>query len=250
MTTWVLLRGLMREARHWGEFPALLQQGMDVQSIVTLDLPGNGRLNAQVSAISVEEMANHCRAQLGLLGHKPPYFVVALSLGAMAAVEWSEKYPEEISRLVLINTSLAPLSPFYHRLRPVNYPALMLNLLFGSVVQREVLILRLTSTRIRTEQQKAELLGRWVSYARERPTARANIFRQLKAAMTHRARQAAPPVPVLLLASEHDRLVDVRCTHALGKKWGSPIHVHPTAGHDLPLDDGNWVVQQITQWMD
>jgi len=31
MTTWVLLRGLMREARHWGEFPMLFQNAMSAQ---------------------------------------------------------------------------------------------------------------------------------------------------------------------------------------------------------------------------
>ena len=124
MTTWVLLRGLMREARHWGEFPLQFQNGVDAGNVVTLDFPGNGSLHTQTSPDTVAEMANHCRTQLKQLGYEPPYRVLALSLGAMVAVEWSRQYPAEVESMVLINTSLAPYNPFYHRLRPGNYPAL------------------------------------------------------------------------------------------------------------------------------
>jgi len=40
-------------------------------------------------------------------------------------------------------------------------------------------------------------------------------------------------------------LVSVRCSERLAAQWGVLLQLHPTAGHDLPLDDGSWVVQQI-----
>ena len=132
MTTWVLLRGLMREKRHWGEFPAQFQKAIGADHVATLDFPGNGRFHAQASAASVPAMANSIRTQLGQSGFQPPYSVLALSLGAMAAVAWSETYPAELERMVLISTSLAPYSPFSQRLRPANYPALIRSLLAGS----------------------------------------------------------------------------------------------------------------------
>ena len=58
MSTWVLLRGLTRESRHWGEFPARLQSRFANSNVVALDLPGNGRLNAQRSPASIEAMAD------------------------------------------------------------------------------------------------------------------------------------------------------------------------------------------------
>lgn len=249
MTTWVLLRGLMREARHWGEFPMQFQDTMDMQNVVTLDFPGNGSLHAQTSASSVTAMADHCRAQLRHLGYQPPYCVVALSLGAMVAVEWSQLHPAEIERMVLINTSLAPHNPFYHRLRPSNYPALVRFLIYSSVARRERLILRLTSTQDRTEHQRAILLEQWEAYARECPVTRANIVRQLRAAIAYRAAPTAPPVPVLLLAAQQDRLVNVKCSLTLAQQWGCAISLHPSAGHDLPLDDGLWVAQQVKEWI-
>jgi pimeloyl-ACP methyl ester carboxylesterase len=247
MTTWVLLRGLMREKRHWGEFPTLFQNGISAQHVVALDFPGNGSLHAQTSVKSVAAMANYARMQLNQLGYAPPYSVLALSLGAMVAVAWSELYPAEFEKMVLINTSLAPYNPFYHRLRPENYPALIRSLFYGSAAQRESLILRLTSTQSPEHQQ--EILKQWVAYAREYPVARANILRQLQAALCHRAAPTVPPAPVLLLAAQQDQLVNVKCSLTLSQHWRCAIRLHPTAGHDLPLDDGVWVTQQVKEWL-
>lgn len=251
MTTWVLLRGLMREARHWGEFTTLFQGEMPTQDIVTLDFHGNGNLHAYPSASSVEIMAEHCRAQLAQSGHTPPYRVLALSLGAMVAVAWAERYPDELEKVVLINTSLAPHNPFYQRLRPENYIALLRGLILGSVAQREALILRLTSnlTGVKNSKCAEEILQKWRLYATEYPITRANILRQLLAAMRYRAQAKSPAVPILLLAGLQDKLVNPECSLSLSKKWTCAIKTHPEAGHDLPLDDGAWVTQAIKEWL-
>ena len=248
MSCWVLLRGLMREARHWGDFPNYFQHTLGAEQVVTLDFPGNGSLYAQASPRSVSEMANYCRAQLNELGIKPPYQVLALSLGAMVAVDWSTRHPSEFERLVLINTSLAPLNPFYYRLRPRNYPSLLRIFIHGSIRERESLILRLTSMRELTQQQASTLLDHWETYARECPVTRANFLRQLYAAITFRASPTAPLVPLLLLAGQQDQLVNVKCSIELSNRWGAPIKLHPTAGHDLPLDDSEWVARQVKDW--
>jgi len=249
MSTWVLLRGLMREARHWGDFPAQFQKITGAQKVVTLDFPGNGQLHMQASPTSVAEMAESCRAQLEQQGIAPPYNVLALSLGAMVAVAWSERYPHELERMVLINTSLAPYNPFYHRMRPRNYPGLTRFLIFNSIPARERSVLQITSNKQRTVQQRTALLEQWESYARECPVSRANILRQLRAAATFHAAPLAPPVPVLLLSGPQDNLVNAKCSLTLAQRWNSPIRLHPTAGHDIPLDDGEWVAKQVKDWM-
>ena len=249
MTTWVLLRGLMREARHWGEFPLLFQNAMGAQHLVALDFPGNGILHSQASPTSVKEMADYCHTRLGQLGYSPPYRVLAMSLGAMVAVAWSELYPAELEKMVLINTSLAPYSPFYHRLRPANYAALLRFLLYGSAAQRECLILQLTSALKSHSEHRQTILDQWITYEQEFPTTRANILRQLQAALCYRAAPTAPPAPVLLLAGQQDRLVNAKCSLTLAQHWRCAIRLHPTAGHDLPLDDGDWVTQQVKEWL-
>ena len=240
MTTWVLLRGLMREARHWGGFPALFQAVTKAGQLVTLDFPGNGSLYAQKSLPTVAAMAEYCHTQMQ--GYPKPFRVLALSLGAMAGVEWSRAYPQEIEKLVLINTSLAPYNPFYYRLRPANYAVLMRFLLAGTARQREQLILDLTSAK-----DRSALVESWSRYAQEYQISRINILRQLFAAMRYRAGQ--PPVPVLLLAGEKDQLVNVKCSLALAQEWGCAIARHPDAGHDLPLDEPLWVAEQVHAWL-
>jgi len=50
------------------------------------------------------------------------------------------------------------------------------------------------------------------------------------------------------LNGARDRLVDARCSERLAQAWQVELHTHPDAGHDLPLDDGEWVARQVAQW--
>ena len=45
-----------------------------------------------------------------------------------------------------------------------------------------------------------------------------------------------------------DRLVDPRCTTAIARAWGVPHELHPWAGHDVPLDDPGWVIEQVERF--
>lgn len=244
--TWVLLRGLMRESRHWGEFATQFQAAHPDEDIVTLDFPGNGVRYRETSASSVQEMAEFCRHELKERGYAPPYQLLSVSLGAMVAVAWADAHPEELSRVVLINTSLAPHNPFYHRLRPKNYPALLFIMLFGSVAKREQLILCVTSTTSKQSTTVAEpILKQWQAYAESAPISVRNIWRQLRAALCYRAPAQKPSVALLMLAGEQDDLVNPQCSIRLAKKWQCELRLHPAAGHDLPLDDATWVIQQV-----
>lgn len=108
MRPWILLRGLMRETRHWGEFPQVLATYLPTAEIVMLDLPGNGSLHLRRSPDYVHDMVEACRGQLQERGIAPPYNLLALSLGAMVACDWATRHPDEIEKAVLINTSLRP----------------------------------------------------------------------------------------------------------------------------------------------
>ena len=72
---------------------------------------------------------------------------------------------------------------------------------------------------------------------------------QLVAAARYRAPLARPAPPLLILASEHDALVDHSCSRQLARHWTTAFAEHPTAGHDLPLDDGPWVARQVGHWL-
>jgi pimeloyl-ACP methyl ester carboxylesterase len=245
VSTWVLLRGLTRESRHWGDFPGVLREHLNDAEVCLIDLPGNGRLNDRKSPRQVPAMAEDCRAQLHERGLAPPYFLLAMSLGAMVAVDWADRYPSEVAGCVLINTSLRPFNPFYHRLRPRNYLPLLAMLLPGNdAACREKTVLRLTSSR----PDRPGKLAEWVAYASENPVSPGNALRQLLAAAVYRAPRGQPRPPLLVLASAGDRLVDPQCSQCLAGHWQAAFVEHPTAGHDLPLDDGAWVAGQLALW--
>jgi pimeloyl-ACP methyl ester carboxylesterase len=249
MNTWILIRGLTREAGHWGHFAAALQRALPPGStLLTPDLPGNGQLHGQRSPGSVHEMVEALRATLAAQGLAGPYNVVAMSLGAMVTVAWSQTYPDELRRTVLINTSLRPFSPFWHRLRPANYPLILGLLLRRASAQTwERAIMQMTT---RHPPEPAATLQHWVALRAAHPVTVANGLRQLWAASRYRAEDQAPKVPMLMLNSLGDRLVHPDCSAAVAKAWGLPLIRHPTAGHDLPLDATSWVVAQIQAWLE
>ncbi|MGF6114944.1 pimeloyl-ACP methyl ester carboxylesterase [Janthinobacterium lividum] len=245
--TWILLRGLMREQRHWGTFPATLARALPGARIVTPDLPGNGTRHDEDSATLVAAMVESCRQDLQARGIAPPYRLLALSLGGMVAVEWAHRYPQEITRCVLINTSMRPYSPFYRRLRWQNYGTLLRQLLLGDQGSQEALILRLTSRR--HGQGNPALLANWLRFQQEYPVSRRNALRQLLSAARYRAPLIHPPMPVLVMAGAQDQLVDHRCSQRLARAWQADCLIHRDAGHDLPLDEGEWVAQSVARWL-
>lgn len=247
MSTWIFLRGLTRESRHWGLFPETFGNEVPAAQVFTPDLPGNGTLNAETSPLHVEDMTESIRTRLMAQGIGPPYHLLAMSLGAMAAVAWAARHPDEIRGAVLINTSLRPFSPFYRRLKPDSYFRLLKLALPGTSEQdRESTIMALTSHQA---DYPEEVLKNWVAYRREYPVSSRNALRQLVAAARFRAPHTRPAAPLLILASEHDALVDHSCSHQLARHWTTAFAEHPTAGHDLPLDDGLWIARQVGRWL-
>lgn len=249
MTHWILLRGLTREARHWGDFPEQLAAVPGVSGVRTLDLPGNGRRWREKSPAGISSIVEDCRARLGPTENRqPPHCLLAMSLGAMVATEWLFRHPEEIETAVLINTSMRPLGWPHERLRPRNAPAL-LGLLrnWHDAGAAERRILSMTSKK---ELGSAELVDHWGKLRYECPVSRMNALRQLLAAARYRLPPGAAPVPVLLLSSAQDGLVDSRCSARLAARWGCRHEVHAEAGHDLPLDDPRWVLARIREWLD
>ncbi len=243
--TWVLLRGLTREHRHWEDFPAKLQQCFPDAQIITPDLPGNGEHADIISPASIQDMMLFLRKDIASTIAGGPVHIIGLSMGAMVAIEWMKSYPQECAASILINTSLKGISPFYHRLRPENYYRMLYSLFTSNNYRREKMILQMTSTLYPDTEQ---LLQRWVSYAEENTVLASNALRQLLAASRYCSPKQKPNVPILLLRSKNDKLVNSQSSVSLAQSWLLPIETHPLAGHDLPLDDGDWVCQKINHW--
>ncbi|MDD3325571.1 MAG: alpha/beta hydrolase [Zoogloea sp.] len=241
--TWLLLRGLTREAGHWGRFPQQLQAALPGARILAIDLPGNGTLHRHPSPTSIPEMVAACRGELAARGVTGPVHVVAMSLGAMVSVAWAAAYPEELCGCVLINSSLRGISPMRQRLQPRSWLSLLSVPLRRTAHGREAVVLRLTSRRA-----PPAALDEWAELARQRPVSTWNALRQLLAAARFQAPALPPAVPMLVLCGGRDALVSPECSLALARRWDLPVHLHPNAGHDLPLDDSAWVTNRIRDW--
>jgi pimeloyl-ACP methyl ester carboxylesterase len=103
-----------------------------------------------------------------------------------------------------------------------------------------------------TLHRKLRDAGRYARMAcdiqRDSPVSSRTVGAQLKAAS-----QFVPPnvsQRTLIVSSGQDRLVSPRCSRDLASFLGAPVREHAEAGHDLPLDDPAWLLEQIANWVE
>lgn len=233
--TWVLLRGLARDSRHWESFPSRLRAALGGEAqVLAVDLPGNGALASRRSPASVRGMVEAYRESTG----GRPVHLLGLSLGAMAAVEWAHRFPREVASMVLVNASAGGVSRPWQRLRP---PAAWTLL---TARHREAGIVSVCSNLADTNRT----IESWTGHARSAVTSPMNTARQLLAAIRFRLPLSPPGVPTLVVASAADRLVSVECSIVIARRCGWPLLLHPSAGHEIALDDPAWLARQCARW--
>ena len=243
---WIFLRGLTREARHWGSYVTQFEACMSPAQVTVLDLPGTGKFHQQTSPLNVQDMVLFARQQLLAQGIKPPYALLGMSLGAMVCMDWAQRFEKEVNCLVLINTSMRPHSSMLQRLRPKQWlPILGLAANWGNGRYTERSIHRMTCNQL---ARRDEDLAAWLEIRRSAPFSRANALRQLLAAARFSCAMQTPRCPALVLSSRADQLVNPVCSTQLAGAWQAAHRTHPWAGHDLPHDDGLWVCERIRDW--
>ncbi|WP_041521584.1 alpha/beta fold hydrolase [Gilvimarinus agarilyticus] len=240
---WVLLRGLGRESAHWGAFSAQCEAQLG-EPFLCLDVPGSGVHYGQVSPDTIGAMREFVQAQLAKkLPPDAPIAIVGLSMGGMLALDWALAEPQRVRRLVLINSS-SRLSPFWHRLRWRNWGSVAVALFDRRIPRCERRILRMVSN---SAANRDALLRKWVTIQTRRPVSKSNLRRQLHAASCYQVNQAPTPA-TLVLTSRADQMVSWHCSEALARYLQADMAIHPSAGHDLPVDAPEWVLDQIQQW--
>lgn len=245
MTHIILLRGLAREAAHWLTFPEQLQRalGSDYE-IHCIDFPGCGKYYQQTALHSVAAMTDHARAKIvSILDSGEPVFIIGISMGGMVALEWAQRFPQEIQGLVLINSSSGD-QPIFWRVLPGALPDIFLALILPCR-QREARVLRRISN-LTTKYR--EHFQHWLAIQQQRPITRTTIINMLRAAALFRPK-ATCVADGVVLASDTDRLVSVRASEDIAKRFNWPLVRHPNAGHDLPMDAPDWVVDQIAGYI-
>lgn len=240
--TWLLLRGLTRGQGHWGDFPEVLKKQFPQDQILLLDLPGNGFEFREKSPWQIKNYVEFLRSRMKQNAESPKELhVVAVSLAAMVVIEWMKIYPNEIEKAYLINTSLKGSGSFFERLRPENYGNLIKIFGVRDVREREKMVLKMTS---RNLQAQEKWIDQFAQHSEECKVDYENFIRQLVAASQSSVTDT-PPGSLKILVSRHDNFVNPKCSLKIAKLWGIEPSVHPWAGHDLTLDDPQWVVQQL-----
>lgn len=240
---WILLRGLGRESGHWGPFTEQFRRRFPSDAVLTVDYPGVGARENEKAPLTVPRLAQGIATAL-TTWNPSETIVVGHSLGGMVAMALASQYPD-LKGLVLINTSASGVNRWQERVQIPAAVEMAEVFATGNLRQREEKILRLVS---RQPESHGEILQIWVKLAQERPISRQVIVKQLLAAARFRLPQISSQTAKLVLAGLGDSLVNPGCSKALGERLKVPVRFHPWAGHELSLDDPEWLLTEVERW--
>ncbi|PKH02789.1 hydrolase [Psychromonas sp. MB-3u-54] len=235
----VLIRGLFRGKPHWGPFTEKLRAAFPHKNISPVDIPGCGELSSEISPCSIEAMVESIRSQRTF---KANVDIISLSMGGMIALKWAEMYPSEVGSVVCINTSTSGFTPFYQRLLPKNYLKI-LRAFWARPFQRESLIYSMVSNK----KRDIDVVSHWVSIERLHPIRRVNFVRQLLAALRFKVKR--PSCRLLFISSIQDGLVSCQASQAMAIQWKVALINNQLDGHDIPLDNPDWLCKQLLSWL-
>lgn len=238
---WILLRGLCRGVGHWGDFVDLFKVRYPQHSVELIDIPGNGYRNLETSPQEISQYVDEIRQKSQFLQEGRTVRILALSLGGMIAMDWAHRYPDEVEKIVLMSSSSGGLSQPWERFQLSNFPRFAKIMTSQSAEAFERSVLEMISN----NHDRAEaVLPALTEHTLEYPVQYLNFAKQIWAASRFKAPESAR-AEVVILGSWGDRMVSPQCSLALAKHFGIEARMHPWAGHDIPIDDPQWILDQL-----
>ncbi len=246
-----LIIGLTKESRHWSPaFIDSLKSEFEPHSIQMVDLSGSGKVRHLKSPILMKKIAAAARSQVVFHeGHRR--ILISISLGGMSAWSWVDQFPNDFTHLVMINSSLAGLSPLWKRVQPVGMWNFIKVALASRGKKKEKLILDLCSN---NRQHADEIYPAWVKIGEEANMSLANTIRQVIAGGTFSAK-STPKIPLLVMAAKHDRLAHYSCSEDIVKHASTTAPVKfvltedPLIGHAFHVDAPQVLAEEIRSWV-
>ena len=237
-----LLRGLGRDSRHWGSFIQQLESQSYCHKAIGMDLPGTGRFNELSSPLTIKQTAEFVATQIETDEHEPKV-LVAVSLGAMVGLELLKIRPQMFQKAFVMNSSFKNLSPIKHRLQLAGMKQLVKILSFKNDPEKsEYEVLKMVSA---NKERWQEVSQEWAKLATEKRIKPQNFARQLAAAALYKLYPEPPETPVIILNGGKDKMVHPDCSQALADYWEAPLYTNLKAGHDICIDDPEWVLERI-----
>lgn len=241
-----LVIGLTKEARHWSQdFLDEIKRELNPHQIHLVDLPGSGKLLHKPSPASMAKIVDTARAEQVFHADRKR-IVIAISLGGMVAWNWVTRYPQDFHGMVMINSSLAGVSPIFKRLQPRGLMDFLRIATTPQGEKKEQLILKLCSNHA---ERSKKILPRWTELGLEAPMSFRNILHQFLSAAKFRPKHI-PKIPLLVIVAKHDRLAHYSCSGDTAKLAQAKLVIHddPQVGHAFHVDAPEFLVKTIKEW--
>ena len=244
MKNLLLIRGLSREKRHWGEFPDLVENNLDIR-VHTLDNLGCGEFYEKETPLTIRENVDFLQEQFEKLYTENPgeWYLLGISLGGMFVAEWAQRI-NPFKKVFVINSSIKNLSPLFDRITPHALQMMTKSFVLSGQKQEEI-IYDLTSYRGSTSEHGYFKTNEWLSYREQFPMSRENFFRQLACAATYKL-EKKPKNDMVFISARGDELCKWTCGKAIADFCDSPFYLcEEPAGHDLPMDCPKFIINVL-----
>jgi hypothetical protein len=183
-----LLRGLIRESEHWGEFPQILKQSFPDSNIYCLEPAGAGQRYQEKSPCNIKDLVESMRGEY-LKTKGEVNMIISISLGGMISSCWTHEYPDDFQYSVIMNSSFGNLSPIFKRLQPEALKTIGRVAFIPNKVAREEKIVKLVSN---NKSKHEKLTRQWQEITSKRPISSPNAIRQLWAAFRYKVKLDKP----------------------------------------------------------
>jgi 3-oxoadipate enol-lactonase len=240
----LLVRGLGRSSRYWGELRERL--GRSFHLLVT-DNRGAGRSDAPWPPYSTSLMADDHAAILGAAGVARTH-VFGMSLGGMIAQKLAIRHPARVERLILGCTT--PGGP--HSVKASRKD--VLGLLRASIGSTERTMRRMAPRLLSAEtlRTKPEIVDQWIALSAGEPRRRRGYLGQLVAGGGHDAWSKLPHIsaPTLVVTGDADRLIDPANSRLLADRIpGARLSFIASVGHDFAAERPEETAAMITEFL-
>ncbi len=243
----VLLPGLWRSNHYWHQFPEHLRRKLPSARVHCPDLPGFGEYCEGYSPSKINEILDLLRGSTWFKRLDRPFLLVGQSIGAMLALEWQSRYPDEVAGCILINVSdkAFPL-PFKRFNWRAFFPLFYHWCLPSSALEREQVRLKFTSN---MPKFRTSIIHQRTAWHLSFPPKLGNIWRQLIAIGSFHSEEINAVRPLLYINSIHDQWMSPDATDSMCERVPGKRMFHPTAGHDIALDEPAWLSQIVKVWL-
>jgi pimeloyl-ACP methyl ester carboxylesterase len=229
----VLINGLAEQAESWYRNIRFWSRYFEVHNPNLFAYEGESlhRRIREEKPISVEYLVDQLHLYLDQFTQSPPYYIVSSSLGGKIAVEFAVKYPQLVSRMVLVCPSGMgdeERLPIMEGVRHSDYEALIRSVFYRpAVVDPDLLryYRRVFSSR------------RW----------KMGFLRTVRGTNDHlvRSKLAQIKAPTLFVSGKEDRIVDPRVGREAAKDLPCGQHLMiPRCGH-APQIEKPWLINRL-----